>query len=128
MKDSPRMEDMFNDMPGGESLHDEKEIKRLFLEGSKVGKNIIKKEAQLVEAKALLIGLDMSMPIDEMKERLVKMYSIYETGKALETKMGYLARTKNPTTVLGICYNLVASKLETLDHLKSDFETEIQGY
>ena len=122
-----KLEDIF--APASrESLHDEKEIKCLFLEGSKVGKNIIKKTEQLKEAKMILAGIDMDMSIQDMKSKLTLMYNIYETGNSLEVKLGYLSRTNNKVRVLGTCYNLVVSKLDTLEILKSDFDAEIEGY
>ncbi len=127
MNQGPKLEDIFASTPG-DSLHDEKEIKRLFLEGSKVGKNIIKKTDQLTEVKKMLHGLDMQTDIKEMKTTLAQMYSIYESGKSLETKLGNLSRTNSKVTVLGICYNLVATKLDTLENLRADFDMEIEGY
>lgn len=127
MNKGPKLEDIFQPEKGN-SLHDEIEIKRLFLEGSKIGKNILKKEEQVKEAKLILNEITQDMPIDEMKGKLIKMYRIYERGQSLETKVGYLSRTSNPVTVLGICYNLVATKLESLEGLKSTFNAEVQGY
>lgn len=109
------------------SLHDPTEIKRLFLEGSKQGKNIIKKEDQLKEVKLLLDKVDQKNT-KELKNTLKEMYNIYEHGRALETKVSNLNREYTKDVLLGFCYNYVAQKMETLDTLKQKFESEIQGY
>lgn len=121
------LENIFNEK-NGESLHDTVEIKRLFLEGSKIGKNILKKEEQLEIVKDILSSVSENDDIDKLKSNMISMLRVYETGKALENKVSYLNRTRDRITVLGACYNLVATKIASLETLKQDFETDIEGY
>ena len=123
------LEDMFRDDLGNkETLHDAEEVKRLFMQGSKIGKNIIKKETQLKELKGILDSVKMETPAVEIKAKLKTMYQLYESGKSLETKLGYLERTYKHTTLLGMCYNYTVAKIEGLEALKHTFETEIEGF
>lgn len=125
--DKIKMEDIFANT-SAEKLRDEDELKGLFLKGSKQGKNIDKKEEQLKEVKKLLKNVSLVQNFSEIKTTLIQMYKIYESGKSLETKIGYLEKTKSKDTLIGLCYNYVAAKIETLQTYKDKFESEIQGY
>ena len=128
MKETKEMKDIFGAFDGNETLHDTAEMKRLFLSGSPLGKNIMKKEAQLLNLKELLSTVDEKNTSKELKDTIEDMYKLYETGKSLETKMGYLERTYKHVTLLSIAYNYTAAKIEGLSILKSKFETEIDGF
>ena len=119
------MRDLFGQ---DEGMHDKQEMKRLFLEGSITGKKIIKKTAQLEESKRLLTGVSENTSIDELKKIYSEMLRTYDSGKTLETKMGYLEKTKDKVKILSMCYNLVASKIDTLEGLKSEFDSEVEGF
>ena len=120
-----RLEDMFND--SGTGMHDPTDMKRIILEGSKIGKNIIKKEEQLIHVKALLDQVSITNTPKDIKKTLIQMYKIYEGGVSLDNKVGRITTT-DPIILLGLCYNYVAGKMETIQNYKEQFETEVQGY
>ncbi len=121
-----KIEDIFKQE--NETLHDKEELKRLLLEGSKIGKNIIKKQQQLDDAKKILSDIDFNSSVGEIKNKLITMHKIYEKGSRLDKQVGYVNMTKNKDKLVGMCYNLVAGKMETLERLKDAFESEVEGY
>ena len=108
-------------------MHDTEDMKRIILEGSKIGKDIIKKENQLQKTKELLSSVDEHSSTEKIKQTLINMYKIYEKGNALDNKVGRI-RTDDNIALLGMCYNYTAGKMETIKILKDNFDSEVQGY
>ncbi len=104
------------------------ELFKTDVQGLKSKDKFTKIQDQIDEAKPFLKTLDPDGEILEEKEKVKSIINCLYTGHNLVRQYKYLKDKKTVMDVLSLGFHTVASKEESLQKAKNDWQAEIDGY